>query len=199
MRSSLIILAMFIIGVGLGIYGGQAWAAIGESGSMWVLYLLMFLVGISVGSHKPTIDQLRNVSPKILLVPAATIFGTLAGVAALSWIISVPLKEQLMVGSGFGYYSLSSILITGSHGAELGTVALMSNVMRELITLVFAPLLVRWFSPLATICSGGATTMDTTLPTIVRFSGKNFIFVAIINGIVVDFSVPIFATLFSIL
>ena len=70
------------------------------------------------------------------------------------------------VGAGFAYYSLSSVFITQYKGAELGTVALMANIMRELITLLFAPLLVRWISPLAPISCGGASTMDTTLPII---------------------------------
>ena len=40
-------------------------------------------------------------------------------------------------GSGFGYYSLSSIFITEYKGAELGTIALLSNISREIITLLF--------------------------------------------------------------
>ena len=106
------------------------------------------------------------------------------------------LWDCLAVGSGFGYYSLSSVFITEYRGAELGTVALVANIVREIITLLGAPLLVCWFGRLAPICSGGATTMDTTLPVISRFSGKEFVVVSIFHGFVVDFSVPFLVTFF---
>ena len=78
----------------------------------------------------------------------------------------------------------------------MGTIALIANIFRELITLLGAPLLVRYFGRLAPICSGGATTMDTTLPIITRYSGKDLVFVAVIHGFVVDFTVPFFVTFF---
>ncbi|HAD01761.1 MAG TPA: hypothetical protein DCE74_06040, partial [Porphyromonadaceae bacterium] len=83
----------------------------------------------------------------------------------------VSLTDCLAVGSGFGYYSLSSVFITQYKGAEMGTIALTANIIREILTLLAAPLMVRYFGRLAPICAGGATTMDTTLPIITRYSG----------------------------
>ena len=85
-----------------------------------------------------------------------TILGTLAGSAAVSLILTHrSLTDCLAVGSGFGYYSLSSIFITEYKGAELGTIALLANISREILTLLAAPLLVRWFGNLAPISAGG--------------------------------------------
>ena len=81
-------------------------------------------------------------------------------------------------------------------GAELGTIALLSNIMREIIALLCAPLLVKFFGKLAPISVGGATTMDTTLPIITRCSGQEFVIVSIFHGFIVDFSVPFLVTLF---
>ena len=81
-------------------------------------------------------------------------------------------------------------------GAELCTIALLSNIMREIITLLCAPLLVRWFGNLAPISAGGATTMDTTLPIITRCSGQQFVVVSIFHGFMTDFSVPFLVTFF---
>ena len=118
--------------------------------------------------------------------------------------VDVRKDEVMAVGSGFGYYSLSSILVSSlkeaaigaQAAAELGTITLMANIFREMMTLIFAPFMVRWFSPLAPICSGGATTMDVTLPVITRYSGQEWVFVSIVHGVVVDFSVPILVPLF---
>ncbi|MFI3322463.1 MAG: lysine exporter LysO family protein, partial [Rikenellaceae bacterium] len=104
--------------------------------------------------------------------------------------------DTMAVGAGFGYYSLSSIFITEYKGAELGTIALLSNIIRELITLLLAPLLVVWFGRLAPISAGGATTMDTTLPIITRFSGEEFVVLSIFHGTVVDFTVPFLVPFF---
>jgi len=106
------------------------------------------------------------------------------------------LTDCLAVGSGFGYYSLSSILITQYKGAELGTIALLSNIIREVMTLLFAPWMVKYFGKLAPISAGGATTMDTTFPVIVRYSGKDYAIVSIYQGFIVDFTVPFLVTFF---
>ena len=136
-------------------------------------------------------------NPRLYLLPFITIAGTLVGCAAISLLLpSRSLFDVMAVGSGLGYYSLSSIFITEYKGAELGTVALLSNIIREITTLLFAPLLVKYFGRLAPISVGGATTMDTTLPIIMRFSGKEFAVVAIFHGFVLDLSVPILVSFF---
>lgn len=65
-------------------------------------------------------------------------------------------------GIGFGYYSLSSIFITEYRGAELGTIALLSNIVREMITLLLSPLLVKVAGPLAPIAAGGVLECRTS-------------------------------------
>lgn len=206
MKGSLIIVGFFLLGCLLGWSGWLPESFISGDYSVYVLYLLMFLVGLSIGSDPKLKSILTSLHPRLLLVPLATIVGTLLASAFISVFISKwSLFECLAVGSGFAYYSLSSILImeikTQSLGvqlaAELGTIALMANIFREIMTLLFTPLLVRFFGPLAPICAGGATTMDTTLPVITRYSGKECVFIAIFHGILVDFTVPFFVSFFS--
>ena len=139
----------------------------------------------------------RSLNPRLVFLPVATILGTLSAAALVSLLLPHrSVTDCMAVGSGFGYYSLSSIFITQYKGAELGTIALLSNITREIITLLSAPLLVRWFGNLAPISAGGATTMDTTLPIITRYSGQQFVVVSIFHGFVTDFSVPFLVTFF---
>lgn len=160
--------------------------------------MLIFFVGIGIGHNISGLKQnLRTLSPGMLFLPLVTIIGTLAGVLAVSFFIpSRSIPEVLAVGSGFGYYSLSSILITDAKGAELGVIALLANICREIITLLGAPLLSRLFGPLAPISSGGATSMDTTLPIITAVSGNKFAVLSVYHGFVVDLSVPLLVSLF---
>ena len=197
MRGSLIILSFFIAGVLAGRLGRLPDVLKANDFSLLVLYALMFLVGISIGSDTKVLRDMQRQRKAIILVPLATLLGTLGGTAAASLLLPrVGVWDSLAVGSGFAYYSLSGVFITELRGAELGTIALVANILRELFTLLCAPLLVRWFGRLAPICSGGATTMDTTLPVIARFSGTDYVVISIFHGFVMDFSVPFLVTFF---
>ena len=157
----------------------------------------MFCVGLSIGNDPQTLINFRMLNPRLVFLPIATILGTLSAAALVSLILPHrSVTDCMAVGSGLGYYSLSSIFITEYKGPELGTVALLSNIMREVLTLLCAPLLVRWFGNLAPISAGGATTMDTTLPVITRYAGQPFVVVSIFHGFVTDFSVPFLVTFF---
>ncbi len=196
MKGSLIILSFFATGLLLGVfrYIPISWAS--ADVSFYVLCALMFSVGFSIGHQPDTIKQFRKIHSRVLFLPLTTIIGTYVGVLAVSLLFNHSVSDLLAVGSGFGYYSLSSILITQYKGLELGTIALLSNIMREILTLLFAPLMVRYFGNLSPIAAGGATTMDTTFPIIVRTSGKEFSIVSIYHGFIMDFTVPFLVTFF---
>ena len=205
MKGSLIVVGFFALGCVLGWSGRLPDVVIENDITVYVLYLLMFQVGLSIGSDKKLKDILGSIRPKLLLVPLATIAGTLVFSALVSLLLTQwSVFDCLAVGSGFAYYSLSSILITQLKepflgvqlATELGTIALMANIMREIMALLGAPLFVKYFGRLSPICAGGATTMDTTLPIITRYSGKDLVFISIFHGIIVDFTVPFFVSFF---
>lgn len=198
MRGSLIIVSFFFVGVLVGLFQLLPFNVADTELSFYALCALMFFVGLSVGSDSKTLKSFRSLNPRLILLPFVTIVGTLIGTALISFVLPQRSAADCMaVGSGFGYYSLSSIFITEYKGAVMGTIALLSNIIRELITLLLAPLLVKYFGKLAPISAGGATTMDTTLPIITKFSGKEFVIVSIYHGFVVDLSVPFLVMLFS--
>ena len=197
MKGSLIIVGFFILGIITGLGNIVPESLLESDVSYYALCCLMFCVGISIGCDTSVLKSFKEVNPRLMLLPLMTIFGTLAGCAAVSLILGHrQLTDCLAIGSGFGYYSLSSIFITQYRGAELGTIALLANISREILTLLCAPLLAKYFSKLAPISVGGATTMDTTLPIITRYSGESFIIVSIFHGFCVDFSVPFLVTFF---
>ena len=197
MKNSLIILLFFAAGIAAGLSAIVPEGLIGGKASHWALCALMFCVGVSLGNDAGILRDLRRMDPRLLLLPLMTIAGTLAGCALVS--ACLPARSALdclAVGSGFGYYSLSSIFINEYKGTELGTIALLANITREIITLLGAPLMARWFGKLAPISAGGATSMDTTLPIIASSCGEGFVLLSVFHGFVVDFSVPFLVTLF---
>jgi len=203
MKNNLIVLAIFGIGCLAGA-GFQPEADM-HNWSLCILYALMLQVGIGIGSNRGLQQELKKLSPKMLLVPAATIIGTLAFSAAASLLLSQwSVFDCMAVGSGFAYYSLSSILITQFKepsiglqlATELGTIALLSNIIREMMSLVGAPLIRKYFGRLAPISAAGVNSMDVLLPSITRCSGKEVMPIAIFHGILIDLSVPFFVNLF---
>lgn len=196
MKSNLILLGSFLLGLALGGIDLVPDAIVESDLGNYLLYLLLFLVGLSVGNDRDTIRGFRELSPRLLALPFLTIIGSMCGGVVAALLLGQSLYEMLAVSQGLAYYSLSSILITEKLGITLGAIALFSNVFRELLTLLLAPLLVKYLGPLAPIAAGGATTMDVTLPAILNVSGKEYLVPAIYHGFVCDFSVPILVTLF---
>lgn len=197
MKGSLIIVLFFIVGTLCGFFHLIPYDFTDSKLSYYALCGLMFCVGTSIGNDPNTLKSFRSLNPRLMFLPIMTILGTLAGCAVAGFFMSQRSSSECMaIGAGFGYYSLSSIFITEYKGPELGTIALLSNIMREITALLGAPLLVKYFGKLAPISVGGATTMDTTLPIITRCSGKEFVIISIFHGFVVDFSVPFLVTFF---
>ena len=178
LKGSLVIVAFFVAGCVAGLFALVPFDVAGARVSTYVLYALMFCVGVTLGHDETLAGRVRRLDPRLALLAVT---------------------DTLAVGSGFGYYSLSSIFIADFRGAELGTVALLCNVMREIFTLLAAPLVARWCGPLAAVSIGGATTFDTTLPVITQAAGKPYAVVSIFHGCTLDFSVPFLVTFFCTL
>lgn len=192
---SLVIVAFFVVGCVVGLFAPFDLA--GSRVSAYVLYALMFCVGITLGNDRTLAGRVRRLDPRLTLLPVATAVGTLAGAALAAPLLAEwSLTDSLAVGAGFGYYSLSSIFIADFRGPELATIALLCNVMREIFTLLAAPLVARWCGPLAAVSIGGATTFDTTLPIITQAAGRPYAVVSVFHGCVLDFSVPFLVTFF---
>ena len=192
---SLVIVAFFVAGCIVGLFAPLDMA--GSRVSTYVLYALMFCVGVTLGNDRTLAGRVRRLDPRLALLPVATAVGTLAGAALAAPLLAQwSLTDSLAVGAGFGYYSLSSIFIADFRGPELATIALLCNVMRELFTLLAAPLVARWCGPLAAVSIGGATTFDTTLPIITQAAGRPYAVVSVFHGCVLDFSVPFLVTFF---
>lgn len=196
MKDSLLIVLFFVVGLLASYLQWIPEFLLHQEFSTYVLYLLMFVVGVGLGGDKEALDVLRKVNLKILLVPLTVIVGSIGSTALFALLVDdLSVTESAAVGAGFGYYSLSSVLISQMHSETLGTIALLANVIREIITLLFAPALAWAFGKLAPVVSGGATAMDTTLPIITRVSGNKYGLVAVFSGVVLTILVPVLVTL----
>ena len=202
MRDSLIIVGCFVAGVLIALTGWLPESLPMSEITKWGLYLLLVCVGFGLGMEEGFFASLKTLPLRSLLLPVVTIVGSLLG-GLLAWSLlslfhaSAPeLPDTLAVTSGFGYYSLSSVLLDEARGPMIATIALAANLLRELFTLLTAPLLRKWFGPYAVISSGGATSMDTTLPVAVRYGGSRYAPVSVYHGFVLTVAVPFIVSFF---
>lgn len=208
MKGSLIVVGFFLLGLLAGHSGTlPAWVTHCDI-SFVALCGLLLCVGIGIGMNPDMKSDIKSLSPRLALLPLVTILGSWLGAVAAFLIMSAgdgvvlqhrALTDCLALDSGFAYYSLSSIFITEYRGAELGTIALLTNIIREMITLLLTPLLAKWAGPLAPISTGGATTMDTTLPIITKTIGQKYVALSIYHGFVTDFTVPFLVTMWCMM
>jgi uncharacterized membrane protein YbjE (DUF340 family) len=164
--------------------------------SWWLLLLFMFLIGLDL-AYTPINRSWLNW--KILLVPLGCILGSLFG-AYLSYLLldSLSLTDALLFSQGYGFYSMSGIVISELKGAELGSIALINDLFRE----IFAILLmycIGWRYPRAAISSAGATAMDVTLPMVKQACGNDFIPHAMVSGFILSVIAPIAVSLLAVL
>lgn len=197
MRDNVILIGLFATGILFGAYDLLPKVVSSLELNMPLLYLLMFTVGISIGNDTKSLKRFRELPRHLLLLPFLTIAGSLLGGIVVAIVMQEPLPVTLAIASGQGYYSLSALLLSEQVGATVGAIALLANISRELFTILLMPLLRRWFGPYAPISAGGATTMDITLPFILRYSGKRYLAPSLYHGLVCDLSVPLLVTLFS--
>lgn len=163
-----------------------------------LLMALMFLVGFSLKgsgiSLKETVFNKRGLQISAVFT-IATLF---AGVVFALIFDNVSITKGLALASGFGWYSLSGTVMTDAYGAVWGSVALLTDLAREILALIFIPWLMR-YSPSGAIGLGGVTSLDFTLPTLTQAGGTQIVPVVISFGFITNILSPILMVFFSAL
>ena len=189
MKGSLIVILFFCVGCVMGAFNKFQFDT--HTVSMYILYALMLQVGISIGSNKNLKAIVSHLHPKMLLIPLGTIIGTLLFSALASLLLRQWSVFDCILITQFKEPSIGLQLAT-----ELGTIALLTNIFREMMALLGTPIIKKYFGKLAPISAAGVNSMDVLLPSISRYSGKEMIPIAILHGILIDISVPVFVSFF---
>lgn len=157
---------------------------------------MVFFIGIDIGSNKKVLQDLKKKGLKILLLPLGIAFGSILFSLFAVLFTKLNAFEVMSIGAGLGYYSLSSIIIANMSYPALGVVAFLSNIIREVLTIVLTPLLVK-IDSLSPVASGGATAMDTTLGVIKKYTNDEVAFVSVISGVILTALIPFLVSFFA--
>lgn len=160
------------------------------------LIVMLFVFGFMFGMDKDAIQKIRKTGARILVFPALVALGSLVGGLVAGLLLQINLAGSTAIGSAMGWYTLAGPLMTSMMGTQWGTLAFTTNFFRELITITAIPLLVR-LDKHAPIASGAGTTMDTTLPLIVKYCGKDTLITAFSNGLLLSLVAPFMMVAFA--
>lgn len=191
---SLQLCGVVVIGFLLGLTGLSILQHATEA-SEYTLIFLLFLVGIQLRNSGMTLKQIvlnrRGMIVAVVVVASSMLAGVINAL-----ILGLPLKTALAMASGFGWYSLSGILLTESFGPVIGSAAFFNDLARELIAIMLIPRMVgRSRSTALGLC--GATSMDFTLPVLQRSGGLEMVPAAIVHGFILSLLVPLLMAFFS--
>ena len=163
--------------------------------SEYTLIFLLFLIGIQLRNNGMTLRQIV-LNRRGMIVAVVVMVSSLLGGIINAFILDLPLKTGLAMASGFGWYSLSGLLLTESYGPVIGSAAFFNDLARELLAIMLIPGLVRRSRSTALgLC--GATSMDFTLPVLQRSGGVEIVPAAIVHGFILSLLVPILMAFFS--
>ena len=154
------------------------------------LYFLLFFIGIDIGKNENIIGDLKKLNKKVLFLPFITIFSSLAGGAVASIFLSLTMPETIVVSAGMGWYSFSAIELS-KVSVELGGIAFLSNIFRELLAIIFIPIIAKKVGALESVSVAGATAMDSVLPIINRSTSAEISIISFYSGLVISIVVPI--------
>jgi uncharacterized membrane protein YbjE (DUF340 family) len=164
---------------------------------MVMLCALLFVIGLDMSQGRAAIAQVRRIGWKMVLLPVFIAGGSILGALVAGILMRMDAGYAMAIGAGFGWYSLSGVMLTGLVGAQIGTMALLSNVFRELLSIIIMPVVVRYFGKLAAIAPGGATTMDTTLPVVVKYAGSEMGVISFVSGFTLSMLVIVLVPFFA--
>ncbi len=162
-----------------------------------VLYALMFFVGISIGMHRGILSKIREYHIKIFIIPAGIIAGSIVGGIICSLLLKIPVGQGTAIASGMGWYSLAGAAISELGGAKLGSIAFMSNLMREIGSFFLIPFIAIKLNDLTCIAPAGATSEDTTLPVMLKYTNEETVVLSVLNGMLCSFAVPVLISVFA--
>ena len=159
---------------------------------MSALDVMIFIAGIEIGSNRGILKRICNVHSALLAlaIPLAVACGSICGALLLGHIAGLSAYDSLLVGGGLGWYSFSSVVISAMYSTEIGTVAFLANMMREISGFFLIPLLVRVHKFLA-LAPSGAATMDSGLPVVIKYTNLHVGVYSFINGLVLTLIVPV--------
>lgn len=186
-----LIMLSVLLGVGFGYFiMPTQWYGYTDSILSVGLCILLLFVGMDIGKQKDIFKQIKKIGWNVLIVPAMIALGSIVGSMVAGMFLGMPFNESGAVGAGFGWYSLSAVLLA-DYSPTLSAVAFLTNVVREVLAIIAIPFIAKYIGHYEAVAPAGATAMDTTLPIITRYTDSKTAIAGFVSGVILSTAVPI--------
>ena len=186
------IIAAIISGMGCGyLWLSTAARPILDEVLLTALSFMVFVAGVEIGGNRHIIKKICNPKGFALMaaIPTAVVIGSLVGGGIAGTLAGMKVEDAVLVSAGLGWYSLSSVVISTMYSVEIGTISFLTNVLRETLSFALIPLIAR-YNKIMSIGIGGASTMDSTLPVIIKYTDLHTGILGFVNGLALTLLVP---------
>jgi uncharacterized membrane protein YbjE (DUF340 family) len=188
-------IALLTLGLGVATYS-YGWFE--QAAHTWwpstghLLYGLVALVGVDLYGVRPDPSWY---SLRTLRIPLFVVIGSLLGGALAALVLGQPLAVSLALASGFGWFTLSGVLVGQHAGEAFGVIALLTDLFREFLAIALMYSLGSRYAEQC-IAAGGATSLDSTLPIIKQTCHATCVPLALVSGFLLTLAAPFLMSLF---
>jgi uncharacterized membrane protein YbjE (DUF340 family) len=162
------------------------------------IFLLLMILAVGVQSTR----ELRTLSTGesasrgvalfiLLALPVAVMAGTLCFCAGAGLFLKYGWRDSMLCGAAMGWQTLGGPMVQELRGLQLGNVAFLTNMFRDVVSLLLIPLVSRRGYELLGVTPGGVSSMDMLLPGIMAASGRHVLLYAMWVGASCSFWAPI--------
>ena len=156
---------------------------------------LLIFVGIDLGLDPAVVENFKKVGIRVLAFPAAAIVFTLLGAGISGMLMGLSIRESLAIGAGFGWYSLAPGIIMDAGYVTASAISFLHNVLRELLSILFIPVVAQKIGYVETTGMPGAAAMDVCLPLVEKSTSSEITVYSFVSGVILSALVPVLVPL----
>jgi uncharacterized membrane protein YbjE (DUF340 family) len=185
---------IIIIGMSCGVLIKHPLHALSEFISL-LLFILLFIIGHQMRANGVSLISVILNRNGLKLATLIIISSLIAGSIA-AYICGIKWTHGLILSSGFGWYTLSSILTGNLIDQNYGAMAFFIDFIREVIAIILIPSLGQRY-PASMVGYCGGTAMDFSLPVIKQNLHEECVILAISSGMLLSIAVPVLISVFA--
>lgn len=191
-KMTLMIVAAMAVGMLLGRFVKVLWGWEALFGKMITvgLCLLLFSIGLDLGTDDSGWKNIRAVGVRVLVIPVVTCVATLLAGLVGGLVLHMDPVQSLAVVSGMAWYTLAPGIIMDAGFLQTSAIAMLSNILREVFAFIFVPVVARRIGYIETVGMPGAAAMDVCLPVVERSTSAEVAVYSFVSGMILSLAVP---------
>lgn len=160
-----------------------------------LLCILLGSVGFDLGLEGNIIIKFRSIGIRIVLMPLSVIAGTFAAGAIYGLFSPYSMRESVAIFGGMGWYSFSPVVIMEAGYISASAVSFLHNILREVLSLMFIPLIADKIGYFEAVSMPGSPGMDCCLPSVKRSTNGEMVLYSLFSGLIISILIPVWMPL----